>query len=122
MSGTERDHELIAVAVGIFAGTVFTDRDIPPDDIKVLPFVFLPLIYASEDDFSALTSDVGLMYEYKANSHSEANGYPVFNSMQWLTEAELAVVDGHVAQMVELFGVPYDEHNEGGKGEETESA
>lgn len=74
------------LAEDIFKSSVFTERHINENDVRLLQSIFMPLVLGA---LSGITEEqqkqVGMIYEYleKAGPRS-VNGYPVFFSMKIL--------------------------------------
>jgi len=86
------DEELREIALGIAAGTIFSDAHLPKgqgDDMFM--HVFMPLMFMDEEQRQGLIDQMpALFYENigKAGPRS-INGYPTFLSVQYLTISEV---------------------------------
>ena len=86
------DAELRELALQIRAGTVFTDRSIPEDQLEsMLPMVFMPLGLMAKDELDRLREDGPYMlYEHiSAAGPRSMNGCPMFFSFRYLRKAEV---------------------------------
>ena len=75
------DAEIKQLAIDLYGGSIFTDRQCPPES---LPMVFMPIaLGAFKEDFDI--NKIGLIYEYidKAGPRS-INGMPCFMSFRWI--------------------------------------
>lgn len=91
------NEELLVFARGFVDGTIFTNFHIPPEDVELLPQVFLPLAFDGLDSFSDEDQDnLGVVWAHLDQAtHIEVEGYPVFAEIQvmhrldWLLVAPL---------------------------------
>ena len=80
------EDELKEIAIGIHAGTIFTDRHIK--DTNMLTSVFMPIIFGAFKEAKDI-ENVGLIYEHLSEAGPRSvNGYPSFMSMNILDHAE----------------------------------
>ena len=101
MTEPKTDQELKQLAMGILAGTVFTDRHVPKQDQKLVSSIFMPLIFMDEKSHKDFTEQQpGLLYEdlNKAGPRG-VNGYPIFSSMRFLTQEETERLDGFYKEL-----------------------
>jgi hypothetical protein len=85
------DDELKKVAEDIFAGRIFTDRHIKPEDQKaLLHTIFLPLVFMADEGVKKMRdAKIDVLYEYLDKAGPRMiNGYPCFFSMSFLNEEE----------------------------------
>ena len=82
------DDELKELAIGIHAGSIFTDRHL--HDQSALPMVFMPLVLGALKDKSVDDiKSIGLIYErIDAAGPRSINGYPCFTSMRLLDKPD----------------------------------
>lgn len=102
MAELRTDKELRELALGIFSGTVFTDRHVQdPDDI---PSVFMGLqLMAPENvkEFRKLKPVMIFEEMSKAGTHS-FNGMPMFLSFQYMRQEEVDRVNGFLRELKEF--------------------
>jgi hypothetical protein len=104
---TEQEKHL---ALDIYRGAVFTDRNCPPD---MIGSVFMVFTFMEREDLERLKEKIGesgVIYEYldKAGPRT-VNGLPMFMSMNVLTTEEAARVIEMVksiADAVKKVGIP----------------
>lgn len=79
------DNELYDIAIGIKAGTIFTDRHLKNE--QDLYRTFMPLALMEEEQIKDLNlSNIGMIYEHiKKAAPLSVNGFPTFFSFQMLT-------------------------------------
>ena len=82
------DKELKQIAIDIYKGHIFTDRQVY--NAKDLPLVFMVIPFMDEKDIKKLQDDPpGLMFEYIDKAGPRAiNGMPSFFSMQMLSKED----------------------------------
>lgn len=82
------DKELYDIAIGIKAGTIFTDRHV--ENKQDMSYIFMPLGLMNKKQLKELgESDIGMIYEHIDNAGPRSiNGYPGFFSFQILTMEE----------------------------------
>jgi hypothetical protein len=99
MRKSKTDDELYQIAMGMFQGRLFTDRQCQnPRDVSM---VFMPLAFMGEENSDYLkprgitrgVTSLGMIYEDMSKAGpSSINGNPVFFSMQYVSPAEAAKV------------------------------
>jgi hypothetical protein len=88
MTPKRADAELRKLALDIMSGLVFGSWNLINQ--KDMPLVFMSLIFASKNQ---VPQDVGAVYEYYSEAGPRSiNGYPIFTSCYFLTEAETDIV------------------------------
>lgn len=94
--------QLRELAADIVDGKVFTTNHIRPEDVRLIPSLFIPLAFADEEHRATL-ENVAMVYEYieKAGPRS-VNGYPAFFSCKFLTKEEYDVMQPFIRQYAEL--------------------
>jgi hypothetical protein len=91
MSRTIRTEEqLKQIATMLQAGQLFTDRHIREGEVDILPSVFMPLVFMTEEQTREMRqADVTLIFEEISKAGPRCiNGYPMFTSFQSLTREE----------------------------------
>jgi len=114
------DPEVRELALGIMAGTVFTDRQLlDPRDITMV-FPVLSMMTPEQYQESVIdvvlpggiedAAPVGLIYEHldKAGPRS-VNGYPMFFSLRVMSPSDLERVQGVMDELGAVLGVGADE-------------
>jgi hypothetical protein len=114
------DPEVRELALGIMAGTVFTDRQLlDPQDITMV-FPVLSMMTPEQYQESVIdvvlpggiedAAPVGLIYEHldKAGPRS-VNGYPMFFSLRVMSPSDLERVQGVMDELGAVLGVGANE-------------
>ena len=90
------DEEIKLLAIGLLAGAVYTDRQVPNGDD--IPAVFMPLVFLSpelKEEMKALMWENehphdGIIYEWMdAAGPMSVNGQPIFMSMKILASQDM---------------------------------
>jgi hypothetical protein len=84
------DKELKEIAMGIRAGTIFTDRNIRKQDHYMIGSIFMPIALMDDEDRKEyIASKPGMIFEHISKAAPRAvNGYPIFFTMQTLSYDE----------------------------------
>lgn len=73
------DEEIKQLAEDLYKGLIFTDRHI--HDPKLVPMVFMPLVFLDKKQIDEIQEDFGFMYEYMSEAGPRAiNDMPMFTS------------------------------------------
>lgn len=96
------DKELKELAIGIYAGTIFTDRHV--SESSDLGHVFMPIVFGA---FSEATEEeidkVGLIYEHINEAGSRSfNGLPMFFSMKIIRKEDAKKVFDYYGEYKKL--------------------
>ena len=85
------DRELFEIAEDIRHGSIFTDRHLSPDDEFMVPSIFMPFTFMSQEQREGfLAMDPRLIFEHLDRAQQRTvNGFPVFMSYQFLNREEL---------------------------------
>ena len=97
------DEELKEIAMGINAGTIFTDRHIPEDQSEMIGIIFIIISLMDEKMRKEwIASKPGMIYEYmSAAGPRTINGFPSFMSMHILTQEETKKVFDYMSKIKE---------------------
>lgn len=100
---THTDEELSQLAKDIHAGRVFTSLYCSRPEL--LRSIFMPIAFGSGPGiFDDCGGNPGMLYEYLDRAGPMAiNGYPMFFSVQWLTQEEVRMVMAKVEQINKLL-------------------
>lgn len=87
------DQELKQIAKDLYAGRIFTNFHLQPSEQERLLFsVFMPLVFLKKETKSSkkfFEDEPFMIFEYVDKAGPMAiNGYPIFESLQYLTEEE----------------------------------
>ena len=115
MDKMRTDEELKQIAKDIYAGRIFTDRQIDREEnimsvFMALVFLGCPITDSDVEKLESLTlakkvqHEAALIFEYmdKAGPVS-VNGMPTFLSFQYLTRDELKKMNGYYGKIVEAM-------------------
>lgn len=93
------EKEIKQLAYDIFKGLVFTNAHCK--DIDLIPIVFAPLSFMDRKMIKAFEKEKpALFYEYMDKALPKSiNGYPVFGSMRYLSEAELDILRKYLVEL-----------------------
>lgn len=100
---TKTDAELRELAMGLVAGTVFSDRHLQEDErLDMLTAIFMPLGLMGKGGWETLQSqNVRMFYEHLDKATGTAvNGYPTFFSMKTLTGEECDRMQPFINQLM----------------------
>jgi len=99
------DKELKEIAMAIRAGTIFTDRNIKPEDQYLAGSIFIPLLLMDEKGRKELVdSKPGMIYQYMSEAGPRSvNGYPCFFNMRILSQEEMEKVLDYFKKIEEVF-------------------
>lgn len=92
MKEPKTDEELKQIALDIYSGKIFSDRDCP--DEHSVRTVFMPLALMDNEQLQELVNDkAAFIYEYLDKAGPMAcNGMPMFLSFKYLAEDDLEKV------------------------------
>ena len=112
--------ELKKIALDLYKGHIFSDRNVPKGDSHLLPNIFMPLFFISKEqlvegseannkmDFitdgdsvnRAIADKFSFIYEYMDQASPMAiNGYPMFTSFHHLNSEETKLMFEYYAEI-----------------------
>lgn len=95
------DDEINTLAEETYRGSVFTSDHLRPQDLEMLPSIFMPLIFADEKLREELLKDApAMIYEHLSEAgHLSINGYPMFVSFHMVSQEDAKKVWEKVEQI-----------------------
>lgn len=99
--------ELKQIAKDIHEGKIFTQYHMTPDQWgSMLPHVFLPIAFGALQELLK-QAPVGMLYEYYEKSLPRGhNGFPIFQSFQYLGVEDTNAVIDQVESLKEIAEQP----------------
>jgi hypothetical protein len=96
--------ELRQIGADIYEGKVFTDRHISKNSLDITPSIFLLIaLGAFSKAPEEYIDNIGMIYEYLSEAGPRSiNGYPMFFSLQVLSEEQAKVVINAYLQYKEI--------------------
>lgn len=87
--------ELAELAGGIIRNEIFTDRHVAPNDVRMLPIIFMPLGFLERKQLLKLQRKErpGMLYAPMKNAGPRSiNGYPMFFELHMLHPDDAHIV------------------------------
>ena len=98
------DTQLKQLALDVVEGRVFVSWQLGSNNESLVNSVFMPLLFMTEEQVQEMKRHkVVQLYEYLEKAGQKAiDGFPMFMSMQMLTEAEIEPLQTHIARAMQL--------------------
>lgn len=95
------DDEINALVEDIYRDRVFTSNHLRPEDLEMLPSIFMPLAFADEKLKEELLIDApGMIYEHLSQAgHRSINNYPIFFSLHIVNQEDTKKILEKVEQI-----------------------
>lgn len=101
MIQTMTDDDINALAKEIYRERVFTTDHVRPEDMKMLPMIFMPLIFANKKLIEEMMQkEPEMIYEHLSEAgRLSINGYPSFVSLHLVSREDAKRVREKVKQI-----------------------